>query len=211
MNSICNILDFGTNKADLSLITKNLGKGIIIRGPVYGVLIRHPLANIIVDTGIDNPDTGIAKHADHKRNKTQTMKEQLNLQNLNFSDIDYVIMTHLHWDHTGNIYKFKKARVIVRKEEMDFAKKMMDKCDYFIPEEIFHPDINYVFIDDDRDFHFWEGIKLLFTPGHTTGSQSVLVDTEEGGGFVFANVHILQANIPVENIVTMIDTIHEYR
>ena len=30
------------------------------------------------------------------------------------------------------------------------------------------------------------------------------------GGFVFANVHILQANVPIENIVAMIEVIHEY-
>ena len=31
------------------------------------------------------------------------------------------------------------------------------------------------------------------------------------GGYVFANIHILQANVPVENIVAMIDVIKEYR
>ena len=31
------------------------------------------------------------------------------------------------------------------------------------------------------------------------------------GGYVFANIHILQANIPIENIVAMIEVIHECR
>ena len=31
------------------------------------------------------------------------------------------------------------------------------------------------------------------------------------GGYVFANVHILQANVPIENIVAMIEVINEYR
>ena len=31
------------------------------------------------------------------------------------------------------------------------------------------------------------------------------------GGFVFANIHILQANIPIENIAAMIEVIHEYK
>lgn len=31
------------------------------------------------------------------------------------------------------------------------------------------------------------------------------------GGYVFANVHNLQANVPIENIVAMIEAIHEYR
>ena len=33
----------------------------------------------------------------------------------------------------------------------------------------------------------------------------------QDGGFVFANEHILQASIPIENIVAMIEVIHEYR
>jgi N-acyl homoserine lactone hydrolase len=180
MKSICHIMDFGTNQADLSLITKDLGKGIIIRGPVYGVFVEHPLANIIVDTGINNSKTEISIHADHRRTETQTMEEQLKLLGLDFNDIDFVIMSHLHWDHTGNISKFKRAKVIVRQEEMNFARRMMKESSYFLTEDIDHPDINYIFLEDDRDFDFLEGIKILSTPGHTTGSQSVLVETDEG-------------------------------
>jgi uroporphyrinogen-III decarboxylase len=31
-----------------------------------------------------------------------------------------------------------------------------------------------------------------------------------GGGFVFSTVHNIQANVPVENIVAMIDAVKEF-
>ena len=31
------------------------------------------------------------------------------------------------------------------------------------------------------------------------------------GGYVFANVHNLQANVPIENIIAMLEAVREYR
>jgi uroporphyrinogen-III decarboxylase len=33
----------------------------------------------------------------------------------------------------------------------------------------------------------------------------------KGGGFVFATVHNIQANIPVENLLALFETVNEYR
>ena len=35
--------------------------------------------------------------------------------------IDLVIQTHLQWDHVGNNFKCKKAKVLVQEDELNFA------------------------------------------------------------------------------------------
>ena len=36
-------------------------------------------------------------------------------------EIDIVVLTHLHWDHVGDVDKFPNAEFIVSQEELRFA------------------------------------------------------------------------------------------
>jgi hypothetical protein len=69
-----------------------------------------------------------------------------------------------------------------------------------------------------RDITFWGGAvdpqKTLPFGTPREVREAVRRNIEvffEDGGYVFANVHVLQANVPIENIVTMIEVINEYR
>ena len=37
------------------------------------------------------------------------------------AEIEWVILTHLHWDHCHNLDQFPKARFLVHSRELDFA------------------------------------------------------------------------------------------
>jgi len=91
-------------------------------------------------------------------------------------DIDMIIMTHLHFDHSEYIKEFKKAKVVIQKAELDFAYNPGLYKGMFAKWMWEGADIMVV----DGDVELFPGIWVLFTPGHTAGSQSVLIDTEKG-------------------------------
>ena len=92
--------------------------------------------------------------------------------------IDMILMTHLHPDHCINMKMFPNAKIIVQEAEW---------------EALHHPPAAYralyhaehmegtdpVFVHGDT-FDVIPGIHLLFTPGHTPGNQSIIVDAQEG-------------------------------
>jgi N-acyl homoserine lactone hydrolase len=71
-------------------------------------------------------------------------------------DIDTVVLTHLHVDHTENDELFTSATFMAHVDE--------------IPPKGIEP-----VLDEDE---ICDGVTLLHTPGHTRGSMSVLVEAE---------------------------------
>lgn len=72
-------------------------------------------------------------------------------------DVDIVVLTHVHPDHIGNCSMFKNADIYVRSEELDLMP-------------------GAVGIDTDREIA--KGVRLVHTPGHTSGSMSVFVEAD---------------------------------
>jgi len=130
--------------------------------------------NILVDSG---GDPKLLAELGYPAEKIQSIEEGLRKLGLAPQDIDIVIQTHLHFGHADLAYKYKNARFFVQKEELEFAKK---------PHPAVHAWYNLKAIEKqeieliDGDKEIFPGITLLKTPGHSPGSQSVLVDTVRG-------------------------------
>ena len=110
--------------------------------------------NIIVDTG---------SFLDKDKIISELDKERLNVE-----DIDLVILTHLHLDHTVNTFLFKNAEILYRLRGGDFVglkgfpKEGKIKRFNLIEEEIS------------------KGVSILLTPGHSEDMIAVVVETSEG-------------------------------
>ena len=92
--------------------------------------------------------------------------------------IDIVICTHLHNDHMELGHLYKNAKFIIQKKEMEANSN---------PHPLEAPrcvsgslleGLNFQVVDGDAKVT--EGVRVLFTPGHTRGGQSVVVDTAKG-------------------------------
>jgi len=81
----------------------------------------------------------------------ELLQESLIEANINPEDITIIILTHNHWDHTGNIDLFKNAKIYG------------DKKDF--PEDY-----------EDIDTLNFSEIEVIKTPGHTKGSFCILYD-----------------------------------
>ncbi|GHA13880.1 N-acyl homoserine lactonase [Devosia pacifica] len=106
------------------------------------------------------------------------MEEQLRQIGIGFEDISILILSHLHADHSGHIKRMPQAEIIIQKREYDYAFSDEPKVAYF-PEDYDLPGLNWTVIDGDQQL--MPGIDAIFTPGHTPGHQSLVIDLPSKG------------------------------
>ena len=97
-------------------------------------------------------------------------------------DVKYVMMSHLHIDHAGEMESFPNATFVVRASEMKFAwwADPHMRHVYAFNDLKNTRGFEYLEIAESVDFDlFGDGsLILIHTPGHTPGHQSVIVDAE---------------------------------
>ena len=99
-------------------------------------------------------------------------------------DIDYVVISHMHQDHAGNMDCFPNATFIIRREELRSAWwPMVGEGGYCYHNYEKTRDFKYIQPEDDEDYDvFLDGrIVLIDTRGHSRGHQSVVVDLPNTG------------------------------
>ncbi len=94
-------------------------------------------------------------------------------------EIDVIILTHLHWDHIMGVKKCKKAKVFVQEEEWRGAFNHHAIMEFaYAPRWYYEEMRNLEFVRGDAEL--FPGIEVVFSPGHTPGGQSVVVNTKKG-------------------------------
>jgi N-acyl homoserine lactone hydrolase len=128
--------------------------------PVFVWTIDHPAGRVLVDTGLI--DT---------RPEIDDMSPTLHPENIP-RDVVCIINTHLHFDHCGGNRLFPGVPIHVQARELADARTLDD---YTIAEWVDFDGATYV--EHDGEAEVLPGIRVLPTPGHTDGHQSVLVET----------------------------------
>jgi len=115
---------------------------------------------------------------------------------LKMEDIRTVIQTHLMYDHCANSKQVPGARFIVQKKELEFA---LDPHPVFAGayQRPLFDDLPFEIVEGDVDL--MPGIKLLFTPGHSPGNQSVSVSTSGGLAIITGFCCTLENFYPKKN------------
>lgn len=175
----------------------------------YAVLIQHPvLGNILYDTGID---TGWAYRwpknlaEDYPVHQSFDLKEKLREVGLYPDDIDLLIISHLHFDHAGNLRLFRGTKagqgVLIQEAE---ARHAFMRANIFDPARIEYRGDGYVrhefngldgisFRLVDGDTRLADDLELLLLPGHTPGTMGLVVRTEKTGTSIFPSDAIYNA------------------
>lgn len=145
-------------------------------------LIRNGERLILVDTGFNEA----AAHQ-RKRNFLRSPIAGLALFGIRPEQVTEVILTHLHYDHAGNIDLLPNARLHVQEKEMQYATgKYMSyhalRHAYTVEDVI---DVLKGVYQDRVTFHdgddtLYPGLELLLIGGHTMGLQAVRVHTKRG-------------------------------
>ena len=132
--------------------------------PVYVHLIDHPDGRILVDTGLTQLHPAVAD--------MDPRLIPVSEWGFDPAAADIVVNSHLHFDHCGGNHLFAGKPFYVQRRELDDA---LGPEEYTIREWVEAPGVEYVALDGEHEI--LPGIRVLPAPGHTPGSQVVVVDT----------------------------------
>lgn len=176
-------LDTGTSVIEKSILTYLTDVGQSIRIPRVMWYIEGS-SRIIVDTSAESPE--VAEHVIGENLTRTPQQEPINaLKGIGVrpEDIDYVILTHLHWDHAANNHLFPNAKFLVQRDELRYAyapSRYFEKA-FLSPQGGYTPPYLKTRFDlIHREMDLFSGVQLLYCPGHTPGSQAVRVRTKQG-------------------------------
>ena len=154
----------------------HLGPGSSI--PVHGFVIKHPKAGaILVDTGVGWGNDQLLREW---RVVNREMADAMAEHDLSPADVKIVINSHLHFDHCGQNAVFKHAPFYVQRSELKRARD-----DGFTIQWFDFAGARFELVDGDAEIA--DGVRVVATPGHTVGHQSVVVDMPDGGAVMIGD------------------------
>ena len=136
---------------------------------------------MLLDTGFTEP---VAQA--HRFTLLASMHEGLHALGLSPNDVDTIIMSHLHFDHTGNLELFPNVEIVVQGAEMDFWSSAIARRTLFAAtaeksylDQLARADSEGRVRRIHGDTGVAAGIEALALPGHTPGLQGLRIQTAE--------------------------------
>ncbi|MDG4767999.1 N-acyl homoserine lactonase family protein [Solwaraspora sp. WMMD406] len=175
-------LKLGTLGVDKAAMTYMSGFGSKINLPVWAAAVEGNGVKMLVDTGIRDHDKWDRELNPCWAERDETIETALAEIGWSLSDVDVVINSHLHYDHAENNTSFRNARFVVSRVEWEYAKNPIPSqtklYDFeWTDESVDYLDYQLISVDD---YDVLPGVRLIQTPGHSKGHQSVVIQTEEG-------------------------------
>jgi glyoxylase-like metal-dependent hydrolase (beta-lactamase superfamily II) len=142
-------------------------------------------------------DTGFSKIEGERRGRTylQTPADGLRSVGIDPGSVEDVIISHMHYDHAGNLGMFPKARFHLQTVEMAFATGRgitFGTLGHSFAVEDTLSVVQATFADRVQYYHgdadIAPGIKVHFIGGHAAGLQCVSVETARGRVMLAADV-----------------------
>jgi glyoxylase-like metal-dependent hydrolase (beta-lactamase superfamily II) len=173
-------------QAHQAAITYQRGWGKYQRLPMIMFVIiggDHP---IMVDTG--TPDAAfVREHIGYGTFERPDGEDPLTVlagAGVDPADVRHVVFTHLHWDHCSNLGLFPNATFTVQDRELRYAVKPIP-LHYRAYQHLPGTQPPWLSVLDrvspvQGTAEIAPGVSAVHLPGHTPGSQGVLVETDKG-------------------------------
>lgn len=153
------------------------------------LLIKAAGKNILVDTGAGTKQEPQLKI--HHVMKVGELVNDLRVHGLSVDNIDFVVLTHLHFDHTGGCTKwsagskviptFPKATYLVQKHDWHEATHTNERTeDAYLTEDFLSLEETGQLDLVNGSTEIVTGVRVAPTGGHTAGHQMVWVDSKAG-------------------------------
>jgi N-acyl homoserine lactone hydrolase len=167
--------------------------------PVSMWILKHPKGNVVFDTGnnVSISDSvgncksywaaGSCDFLKPSQKRSDVIDMQLKKLGMTTDDIKVVVTSHTHLDHAGNIGMFPKAIHVLQKKELYqgwWPEKFQGRAvngSFVLGDIAAARDYTYYEIDGELDL-FGDGtVKIIPTPGHTLGHQSMKIKLPKTG------------------------------
>ena len=142
--------------------------------PVFGYVVRHPDGVILFDTGVGIGNEFIdALYRPH----VVAIDEALAAIGIDERDVIAVVNSHLHFDHCGqnDVFHRHGIPIYVQAAEAETCRTVEH---YTVPEWAAVPEACTRMVRGDEQLA--DGVRIVETPGHTPGHQSLVVDGVAG-------------------------------
>ena len=174
------------------------------------LLIQLAGKNIVVDTGVGSKDVD-GMREDYGLGPSRLVKNLKNM-GISTSQVDVVILTHLHFDHCGGCTKldrtgslvptFPKAKHYVQRQCWEEALKPSERFKDVYFERDFRPIEDWSQLElMDGDYEILPGLNVIMTNGPAKGHQIVMLNhggerVAFMGDLVPTAMHLDLASIP---------------
>ena len=139
----------------------------------HGVVVAYAVETdgrwLLFDTGIGAAQSDIAEY----ETTTRPIRSALAEAGVPVDEIAAIVNCHLHFDHCGQNAAFPGVPIFAQRAEWAAA----HEPEYTIPEWVDFEGADYRLIDGGA--HLLPAVSILPTPGHTPGSQSLVIDSPE--------------------------------
>lgn len=145
-------------------------------------LVRHPDGDMVWDTGVPGMLAGQPSFTQdiYTVSLAETLTAQLRYKGIEPDDIDYVAISHSHFDHVGQIDQLSEATWLVPQAEHDFMFPDDPEGEAVTQFSAF-AQMEMIPFTGEYDV-FGDGSVVIFpTPGHTPGHISLQLMLEETG------------------------------
>jgi N-acyl homoserine lactone hydrolase len=182
--------------------------------PIPAFLVEHPERGpVLIDTAFDasvavNPAHSLGRASATmntiRMSAEQAVPAQLSARGIDPADVRHVVMTHLHNDHASGIGQFPDAEFVVEQREYEaastggffqgYVRKHLDGTKNWRQVDVASAPAAEGF---EHVFDvFGDGtIRMVFTPGHTPGHCSILVQADSGPVLLVADAAYARRSI----------------
>jgi glyoxylase-like metal-dependent hydrolase (beta-lactamase superfamily II) len=150
-----------------------LDLGAVLDGPVgphvpfLGYAIEHAHGLVLFDTGWGGPTDRVPPEW---RIVQRSIGEALGEHGYSPLDVVLVVTSHLHQDHYGQNAVFRDVPFALQRRELERARRESPDTREFFD----FAGARFELLEGDAEV--LPGLHALFTPGHTAGHQSLLLD-----------------------------------
>ncbi len=154
---------------------------------IHCVLARSPQQTVLIDAGYGGKMSPLDRAA-HAADPGDPIVESLAALGVKPADIDVVVFTHLHWDHSGGATRWDEARRAVptfpnathfvnRLEWEDAISGAPELAGSYASENFAAIEASGQLVQVDGDVEVAPGLWTRVTGGHTRGHQAIVFES----------------------------------
>ena len=140
-------------------------------GDVLGFAVRAHSGLVLFDTGLGADAPFIDRYY---RPRRTPLDVALSHHGHALADVSAIVNSHLHHDHCGNNPLFPGVPIYAQQQEL----AALDDPWYTVRDWVLFPGVEYLAVDGEA--RVTADVRIVPSPGHTRGHQSLVVETRRG-------------------------------